>query len=308
MDRVISRKARDKDLSQIKSLWKEAFGDTESFIDWNFMHNYDRENTFLQEIDGEIASVVQIIPHTLVADKEKLSVAYIWGMLTNKKQRGKGFARKSFEYILPEMYDRGYDISILTAAVNGMYEKFGYTTVCNAETYEEPAEYDEIALDNKDAVINSLSERYNAFVSHKKIYMERTYEYWKRVMGDICVGSKGKIGLTDKGYSLLYPDGDRFTSGELIETEGKRISSMPVMIRVVNAEVFAKKLAKYLKEDMRISIQDNFIKENNINILFKNGVASVCEQKGVNMSINEFGHMMINACGKDNEVYIKFPL
>ncbi len=304
-----SRTATNSDLSEIKKLWKEAFLDTDSFIEWNFKYNYQEDNTFIQEYDGEIASVVQIIPHTLIAVKERLSAAYIWGMLTKKKHQGKGFARKSFNYVLPEIYSRGYDISILTSAVGDMYEKFGYTTVCNSESYKEPEEYDVDFLDDINDSIEHLDEIYKRYVSDKKLYMERPYEYWKRIVGDIDEGSKGHMAVVNKGYALLYPHNDGYTAGELIgEEKAQVINSMPVMVRVINAKGLAKKLAKYIKEDIVISIKDDFIKENNTTIAFKDGEVAACDGRGIPMNINEFGAMLFNACGTGDDVYIKFPL
>ena len=230
------RQATENDLNTIKKLWKEAFSDTDSFIKWNFENNYAEENTFVLEVNNEIASVVQIIPHTLVDGGEELSVAYIWGMLTAKKHQKKGYARKIFEYLFPELYKRGYDLSILTSAVGNMYEKFGYVKVCEAKRYKEPTAYSTASLDNIEELIGFLDRAYSIAVSGKKVYMKRDKAYWKRIIGDIAEASFGEIAVSDKGYALLYPDGDKYVAGEIIGDFGfmEIMDSMPVMVKIIN--------------------------------------------------------------------------
>ncbi len=233
------RLATKRDLDTIKKLWKEAFSDTDSFIEWNFKNNYSEENTFVLEYDKDIVSVVQIIPHTLVANKKELSVAYIWGMLTAKKHQGKGFARKIFEFLLPELSKRGYDLSILTSAVGNMYEKFGYTKVCDAKRYKEPSSYNTVSLENKKELIDFLDKAYNDAVSGKKIYMKRDKAYWERILGDIADASKGEIAVSDNGYALLYPEECGYVTGEATGDfcNLEVVDSMPVMVRIINEKV-----------------------------------------------------------------------
>ncbi len=237
MERV--RLATKSDLDAIKKLWKEAFSDTDSFIEWNFKNNYSEENTFVLEYDKDIVSVVQIIPHTLVMNKKELSVAYIWGLLTKKEHQGKGFVRKMLEYLFVELYKRGYDISILTSAVGNMYEKFGYTKLCDAKRYKEPSIYKTAYLDNKKELISFLDKVYSEYVSYKKLYMKRDKAYWKRILGDITDGSKGEIAVSENGYALLYPEKDGYITGEVMGDfdDLEVIDSMPVMAKAINKEL-----------------------------------------------------------------------
>ena len=113
---------------QLRSLWKEAFGDTESFLDSFYTHGFTPDRCRCVTVDGQLAAAL----YWFDCSVDGKPVAYLYGIATAKAHRGKGLCRALLESTHAHLKYLGYAGAILVPAdreLQKMYEKLGYA-VC----------------------------------------------------------------------------------------------------------------------------------------------------------------------------------
>ena len=117
---------------QIINLWRTCFGDPEPFIDLYFSRVYKDENALTLEKNGHIVSALQILPYTMTLNGTVVPVAYVGGVCTDPKERGKGYMRQLMWEAMKEMKRRGFALTALIPAESWLfdyYRQFGYAEV-----------------------------------------------------------------------------------------------------------------------------------------------------------------------------------
>ena len=117
----------DTAVPRLRELWREAFGDTEEFIDCFFDNAYDKNRTLLIEDSDGILSVLYWFDCSLDAQK----LAYLYGIATAKRARGRGLCKKLMQKAHEILRERGYFSAVLVPASEGLfgfYERLGYST------------------------------------------------------------------------------------------------------------------------------------------------------------------------------------
>ena len=117
----------------LRSLWKEAFGDTDSFLDsfWDTAFAFDRCRCITA--DGEVAAAL----YWLDCRCDGAPMAYIYAVATAKKHRGKGLCRQLLADTHAHLKNLGYAGCILvpgSEALFAMYGKMGYAPFCGMNT------------------------------------------------------------------------------------------------------------------------------------------------------------------------------
>lgn len=109
-----------------RDLWKEAFGDSDEFIDTFMRSIYNSENMLYIEKDECIISMLHIIPFTFNSHK----AGYIYAVATTPKERGKGLASMLLERAIDVSQKKGF-AALFTIPANEelrtFYSKFGFT-------------------------------------------------------------------------------------------------------------------------------------------------------------------------------------
>ncbi len=119
--------------ADLRRLWKEAFGDTDAFLDSFFETAYSPDRCRYIMIDGCVAAALYWLDCR--CDGEKL--AYIYAVATAKMHRGKGLCRTLMEDTHTHLKAAGYAGSILVPGEKGlfaMYEKMGYAPFGGMDT------------------------------------------------------------------------------------------------------------------------------------------------------------------------------
>lgn len=119
--------------ADLRRLWKEAFGDTDAFLDSFFETAYSPERCRYIVMDGCVAAALYWLDCR--CDGEKL--AYIYAVATAKMHRGKGLCRALMEDAHTHLKATGYAGSILVPGEKGlfaMYEKMGYAPFGGMDT------------------------------------------------------------------------------------------------------------------------------------------------------------------------------
>ena len=117
-----------KDIPALRLLWKEAFGDTDEFLDAFFNTAYSHTHCLTAFIDNELAGALYIIDCQLDTQK----IAYIYAVCTAKKHRRKGVCKNLLSHTHKYLKDNGYTATILVpsgAELFTFYENSGYKTL-----------------------------------------------------------------------------------------------------------------------------------------------------------------------------------
>lgn len=118
---------------QLRSLWKEAFGDTDAFLDVFFSTAYDPRRCRCITEDNQVLAALYWFDVTCNGQKQ----AYVYAVATAKAARGRGLCRTLMDDTAALLAAEGYHGILLVPqdeGLRGMYGKMGYQ---NATTLSE---------------------------------------------------------------------------------------------------------------------------------------------------------------------------
>ena len=141
-------------ITELRSLWKKAFGDTEAFMDDFFMIAYDKSRCRFIRQDGKTVCAL----YWFDVDCDCKKMAYLYGVATDPDYRGQGLASYLIEKTCKELLDKNYSGVILVPGQHRLFEfykRLGFypctaldELVCEPEGHVllRPAGRDEYAL------------------------------------------------------------------------------------------------------------------------------------------------------------------
>ena len=106
-------------ITELRSLWKEVFGDSEAFMDDFFQVAYEEKRCRYIRKDGKIVSAL----YWFDADMGTEKIAYLYGVATLTAYRGQGFAAYLIEKTCKQLQEKGYSGVLL---VPGSVQLFEY--------------------------------------------------------------------------------------------------------------------------------------------------------------------------------------
>lgn len=121
-------------IPQLRQLWKEAFGDTDAFLDHFFSAAFSPDRCLCAMVDGEVAAMAYWF------DCEEY--AYIYAVATAEKHRGKGISHALMGRIHEILTERGYDGCILVPGEESLrkfYRGMGYENCGGVDEFEAKA-------------------------------------------------------------------------------------------------------------------------------------------------------------------------
>ena len=117
-------------LPALRALWKEAFGDTDAFLD-SFEHTaFSPERCRCITSDGQVVAAL----YWFDCSYKKSKIAYIYAVATAISHRGQGLCRKLMDDTHRHLASLGYDLAILVPGSKELfsfYEKMGYSVCCH---------------------------------------------------------------------------------------------------------------------------------------------------------------------------------
>lgn len=116
---------RPEQISQLRRLWKEAFGDGDAFLDLFFESGFAAHRCRCVEVNGQIAAAL----YWLDCRHEGRTIAYIYAVATGKAFQGQGLCAALMADTHKVLTQMGYAGAILVPGDEGlfrMYGKMGY--------------------------------------------------------------------------------------------------------------------------------------------------------------------------------------
>lgn len=111
---------------QVRTLWKEVFGDSDSFIEHFMSRYYSRENLLFVEEEGTIQSMLHLIPFHYKGCR----IGVVYALATASASRSKGYATLLLRRAIERAASEGYIAIALIPAEESLfsyYHRLGFT-------------------------------------------------------------------------------------------------------------------------------------------------------------------------------------
>ena len=152
-------------LPSLKALWKEAFGDTDEFIECFFKLGYSQSRALCSTEGDTLTAALYWFDMSC----EYKKIAYIYGVSTAKNFRGKGISSSLMEEARQLLRAKGYEAITLVPAEEGLfrfYERLGYKT-CSY--------IDERKFSASDSPLNVSKVNATEYFEKRKEYLKKGY-------------------------------------------------------------------------------------------------------------------------------------
>lgn len=194
---------------QCKQLWREAFSDSEEFVDFYFSRIFSDEiNHYVESAENHVVAALQAIPFEIKAGEIMLRAAYLSGIATSKRFRRQGFMQRLMDKTHRELEAQGYDLAFLIPAepyLFDIYAKFGYHTAFYKD-YEE-------------VFINDFPENeIEVKVADKSLDIKELFRYFDKKQRE----TSGVI-FSEKQFSIL--------------TDSFLLEGLPILIAIDNGTI-----------------------------------------------------------------------
>ena len=133
-----------RDIPALRQLWKQAFGDTDAFLDSFFARGFAFDRCRCVRIDSALAAAL----YWFDCDWQGKQVAYIYAVATDTAFRGKGLCRALMENTHRHLQNNGYAGAALVPGSRelfSLYEKLGYRSFCPIQTLTVSAGKDAVS-------------------------------------------------------------------------------------------------------------------------------------------------------------------
>ena len=110
----------------LKSLWIEAFGDSDAYVGFFLDHRFNDITTFVYLVDNLPVSMAFVFDEELYYKGDYVKGGYIYGVATGGDHRGKGYSTQILEHI-HTLYPTTFLVPA-TESLFDFYEKKGYKT------------------------------------------------------------------------------------------------------------------------------------------------------------------------------------
>ena len=120
-------KPKKSQIVGLRALWREAFGDTDEFLDVFFNTAFSPERCACVTVDDDVAAALYWFDCECYGER----VAYIYAVATAKAYRGQKLCHRVMEYTHNRLKDSGYSTAVLvpvTESLFGFYGTMGYKT------------------------------------------------------------------------------------------------------------------------------------------------------------------------------------
>lgn len=225
------RLLENNDQPKAKSLWKQAFGDSEAFINWYFGNKILPGNSLGMFESGELICVVHTIPYTIRVQQRPLQTAFIAGAATLKRRQGQGHMKRLLYETLTLLRSRGILLTHLYPFKHAFYENFGWATyshVSRQTVTALPYRRSSEVVETGDSLI--LSALYERMMRSFDGYVVRTEREWAWRLEELSAdGGRVALLLEDgcaRAYMLYYAEDNKANVIETVYTHEEDIGGL----------------------------------------------------------------------------------
>lgn len=184
----------------LRTLWQEAFGDPDSYLDRFFAIAFSPERCRCVTVDGEVAAALYWFDMTC----RDQPMAYIYAVATKGSRRGMGLCRALMEDTHRVLKARGCAGTILSPEgedLARMYEKMGYAHCSGIHEFRCEAGTPAVLLRRVDGQTYNI--RRNELLPDGGVRLEQTALEFLSAYAEFFVGDDFTLAAAREGKSLF---------------------------------------------------------------------------------------------------------
>jgi len=258
------RFAKDKDMIRLREIWQAAFHDSDEGTRLIFETlNAPGNILVLTDDDNHAVSMLCIREFLLASPLTSHKAAYIYGVATNREQRGKGFSTQLLEDAHKFLQHRGCVCSALVPSqpsLFGFYGARGYETAFNMNKVKISA--GEIKGGEVFPLSPVAADKYtrtrDSRFSGSSMFARWDAGWISYVARESALYGGGIFALAIDGNQLCatcYRDGNTLYVKEL----GATAETMDAAIRSISAHFRPEQMILYLHEDIQTSYTNSLL-------------------------------------------------
>lgn len=191
-----------EEIPQLRALWKQAFGDTDAFLDSFFSaaFAFDRCHCVLE--DGAVAAAL----YWFSCEADGQPLAYIYAVATAEEYRGRGICGQLMAYTHDRLKSLGYAGAILVPGderLREMYRAMGYRDMTTVERFSCQADLP-IALEQIDAAEYAALRRER--LPRNAVLQEGENLRFLETMAQFYRGEDALLCAVKEGDRLIVPE------------------------------------------------------------------------------------------------------
>ncbi len=208
------RNPRPDETGKIYNLWQKCFNDPKPFADYLFGKLYRYNNTICIFEGESLLSALQIYYHTAIFMGKTIKTAYIAGVSTYPRERGKGYCSILMAEAEKRLIQEGIDIITLIPFNFSFYERYGYHCVSYLYNYSVKSENNKKFKGTPNGTQNE-TVLYTDFIKQFDFAFLRDDKVFSEIYEDVTV-SGGSMYKTNGGYMYMYPSPEDIYVPEII--------------------------------------------------------------------------------------------
>lgn len=121
--------SRPGDISELKRLWQEAFGDDEALIDGFFSKLYRPDGVFVCRDGDTVPAMACHLPMTICCENRGWPAAYLYAVATDKRYRSRGLCGQILDFAAKFLPSTGAKALLLvpgSSSLREFYHQRGY--------------------------------------------------------------------------------------------------------------------------------------------------------------------------------------
>ena len=225
------REALPGDQAAVRALWKEAFGDSEEYMDLWFGEYYPQAKTLISVSGDTLMGALQMLPVTLVLNDVAHRGYYVGGVSVKKESRHQKIGSALMEEAARVAQGDGMDFCFLIADVVGYYERFGYQPLAYRAAFSaiptgEAVSYQKVEEKEEDAafaVYQAFTAKASGYLLRQKEQMIQAARLLRASAGDSVLILEGEEPVALVSYDAF---GDTLYADEILwkNEKGKRLA------------------------------------------------------------------------------------
>lgn len=211
--------ATEKDVPEVRQIWKECFGDSDSYMNNFFAFPFKWENTIVAKCNQKCIGALQLFPHDFVINGKTHKSMYVGGVSVLPEYRRIGVCKNLMLYAEQYMLDNDVAISFLVPFSFAFYEKMGYECISYLSEFSGPVEsLASFVLENKaESAINvSLKEAYTQYAKQFPLYLKRDISRYQNEILPLLENHSVYALPNDLGYIIYEIKKGTFIATEIV--------------------------------------------------------------------------------------------
>ena len=206
--------AKGSDISRLKEIWKECFGDSDSYITLFFDTVFKDSQPLAFYADGTPVAVLYRLKCKAVVNGRIFYGRYIYAAATLENYRKRGIMGQLLSFAQKEAESRGEFLSLVpgSSELYGYYSKFSFAECMNRHAVT--LNYDGISKGS----FKSLTDN-EAFDTRECLLKDNSFIWGKNELSYAlqCIRFFGGEAVSDgKSFAVILKDGEKLVINELL--------------------------------------------------------------------------------------------